>query len=72
MAPIRSLDVLVKGGLLSGLPLDMFSREPLKYSAMRGLLWSVGPNGVEDGTSALDEEGLRKRFVWLAPILKGP
>ena len=43
-----TLDELVPE-FLDGLPVDAFNGEPLGYDAARGLLWSVGVDGVDSG-----------------------
>jgi len=45
----ESLDELVEEKILPAVPVDMFSGESLRYDAQRRLLWSVGPDGVDDG-----------------------
>lgn len=40
-----SLESLVEAGLLSAVPADPFTDEPLGYSRQRALVWSVGPDG---------------------------
>ena len=47
-APKR-LDALVERKVLPEIPRDPYSGEPLHYSPERKLLWSVGPDGVDDG-----------------------
>ena len=44
----ESLDELVEEEILPVVPVDMFSGEPLRYDAERRLLWSVGPDAVDD------------------------
>ena len=44
----ESLQRLVDAGLLTALPLDAFSGQPLHYSSRRGLVWSAGPNARDD------------------------
>lgn len=43
-----SLDAAVAAGLLAGEPKDFFSGQPIRYSAERRLLWSVGEDGKDD------------------------
>ena len=38
----EELDDLVSGGVLSHVPLDLFSGKPLLYSAKKSIVWSVG------------------------------
>ena len=63
-----ALDELVAEGLLEHIPRDPFGSGPLGYSRERRLLWSVGPEGGEDGEGGLlDAEGLPRPTVWPVP-----
>ncbi|MCZ6795880.1 MAG: hypothetical protein O7J95_19910 [Planctomycetota bacterium] len=63
-----ALDELVAEGILERLPRDPFGSGPLGYSRERRLMWSVGPDGGEDGEGGLlDAEGLPRPTVWPAP-----
>jgi len=41
----ESLDELIGSGILTQIPLDLFSNKPLLYSKEKGIVWSVGPDG---------------------------
>ena len=43
------LDELVSKGVLERAPMDWFANVSLRYDADRRLVWSVGPDGVDDG-----------------------
>jgi hypothetical protein len=43
------LEELIQAGLLTDAPLDPFSGKPLHYAHERGILWSVGDDGIEQG-----------------------
>ena len=45
----ESLDELVEEGILPSVPMDMFADKPLRYDPERRLIWSVGPDEVDDG-----------------------
>ena len=45
----RSLDTLVQTRVLPQIPVDLFSGKELRYSAALGIVWSVGPDGRDDG-----------------------
>jgi hypothetical protein len=49
------LDPLVPA-YISSLPLDDFDGKPLRYSRQKGILWSVGQDGVDSGGSSLAKE----------------
>ena len=49
----RALDELVAAKILERVPLDPFSREPLRWSRERRILWSVGSD-LEDNGGATD------------------
>lgn len=65
-----SLESLVDGGLLPGLPRDAFSGKPLNYSRRRGLVWSVGENARDDD-GKLDPgfDGTHDDLSW--PVIPG-
>ena len=44
-----SLDEVVAKGLLPEVPGDFFDGQPLRYSAEKRLLWSVGEDCADDG-----------------------
>ena len=44
-----SLGEVVAKGLLPGVPVDFFDGQPLRYSAEKRLLWSVGEDCADDG-----------------------
>ena len=44
-----SLDEVVAKGLLPEVPVDFFDGQPLRYSAEKRLLWSVGEDCADDG-----------------------
>jgi hypothetical protein len=44
-----TLDEAVKKGILSELPVDFFSGNPLLYSSERRCLWSIGSDEVDNG-----------------------
>jgi NAD(P)-dependent dehydrogenase (short-subunit alcohol dehydrogenase family) len=44
-----SLDEIVRQDLLPEVPVDFFDGKPLRYSAEKRLLWSVGDDGTDDG-----------------------
>ena len=44
-----SLDEVVAKGLLPEMPVDFFDGQPLRYSAEKRLLWSVGEDCADDG-----------------------
>ena len=63
-----SLDEVVKEKILPGAPADFYSGQPLHYSAEKRLLWSVGPDEVDDGGQGApypDRKG--PDYVW--PVL---
>jgi hypothetical protein len=63
-----SLQALVDEGFLNSLPSDFFGNGPLHYDASRGVLWSVGTNGRDDGGNAVLLGSFTERDVaWLAP-----
>ncbi len=35
--------------LLPSPPLDLFTDKPVRYSREKAILWSVGPDGIDDG-----------------------
>lgn len=45
----KSLQVLVDVKLLAELPIDPIDGQPLRYDPARRLLWSIGPDGIDDG-----------------------
>jgi hypothetical protein len=45
----ESLGALVDEGIVETVPVDPFSGEPLRYSRERRVVWSVGPDGEDDG-----------------------
>ena len=47
--------------LLPDDPIDFFTGKPILYSQEKGLLWSVGPDGKDDGGDA------KKDFVIKLP-----
>jgi hypothetical protein len=62
------LEALVEEKILPALPADHFSGKPLAYSREKRLLWSVGPDGKEDGRSGLRKaDGSRKEDVFEVP-----
>jgi hypothetical protein len=44
-----ALDALVTARILPEVPRDPFDGQPLRYSRDRAILWSVGPDGKDDG-----------------------
>jgi hypothetical protein len=63
------LDDLVSAGLLEAVPIDPFCDQPLRYSPDRRIVWSVGPNAVDDGGQTADGCGgwMQKDLVWEIP-----
>ncbi len=51
-----TLDELVPE-FLDGIPIDPFSGRPFGYDAVRGVLWSVGMDGVDTGGKRPEEHG---------------
>lgn len=45
----RDLTELVAAGLIAAVPTDPYSGRPLVYRPCRGVLYSIGPNRVDDG-----------------------
>jgi len=64
------LQVLVAKGILSSVPTDYFARKPLRYSKDRRLLWSVGPNEMDDGGVCDREYWKLKDIVWDIPEVR--
>ncbi len=48
----ESLEAAVAKGVLSEVPMDFFSDKPVRYSLEKRKLWSVGPDGVDNGGDA--------------------
>jgi hypothetical protein len=44
-----SLEELVRDNVLATVPLDPFDGKPLRYSPDRAIVWSVGPDGKDNG-----------------------
>lgn len=44
----ETLSQLVEAEILKKLPFDLFANKPFHYSASKSLLWSVGPDEVDD------------------------
>ncbi len=44
-----NLAALVSAGILKTVPRDPFSGRPLRYDPVRKVVWSVGPNGSDEG-----------------------
>jgi hypothetical protein len=61
---------LVGEGLLPAVPIDPFSERPFRYSRERALLWSVGPDGRDDGGPKPEGLWRGKDYVWRVPPLK--
>lgn len=61
----QKLDELVSSGILDQLPADPFCQKPLRYSPDRAIVWSVGPDGRDDGGQPMNEP-FAKRYdlVW--------
>lgn len=57
----ETLDALVPG-YLEEVPRDTFGGGPIRYACERGLVWSVGQNGVDDGGSTRTDKGEAGRF----------
>jgi hypothetical protein len=60
-----ALDELVAEGILPAVPLDPFTDRPLRYSKERKVVWSVGPDEVDDG-GAIDPDlsPTSKDYAW--------
>jgi len=58
-----SLDALVEEGILPAVPTDPFSGKPLRYDAKRKLIWSVGPDGVDDNAESVPEDWRAEDYV---------
>jgi hypothetical protein len=66
--PATLLDLVVEK-ILPAVPTDPFSGKPMRYSADRRIVWSVGPDEVDDG--GVVEEEYRwagKDYVWQVPV----
>ncbi len=71
-APARALQALADEKILPSVPRDPFDSKPLKYSLEKKLLWTVGPDGVEEREGpALGEYGGRNDCVWPVPSFEG-
>jgi hypothetical protein len=63
-----SLDALVEAKVLPAVPLDPFTGKPLGYSRERGVLWSAGPDGDNDGSGPIyTDYGGKEDWIWPAP-----
>lgn len=51
----NTLNDLVTRGVLSELPRDPYSDRPFRYDRARELIYSVGPNGIDEAGSRLQE-----------------
>lgn len=60
-----SLGALVDEGIVGSIPKDLFTGKALRYSAARRVVWTPGPDGMETGDSAFDEDGFRNTCVWV-------
>jgi hypothetical protein len=54
----QDLDVLKKEGLLKTIPIDPFTGNPLRFTPSKGIIWSTGPDAVDDGGDLI------KDLVW--------
>jgi hypothetical protein len=61
----RVLSEIVRAGILGQVPMDVMAGRALRYSPERGIVWSVGRNGRDDGG---DSNGLG----WMAPDMVWP
>ena len=71
--PAASLAVLVERGILKSVPIDPYDHQPMRYDVTRGLIWTVGPNGRDDGGTEGDNDSLRtidKDMAW--PVTPEP
>lgn len=60
------LDELVRERIIDSLPSDPYCGQPFRYDPSRGVLWSIGPDQVDDGgTSAASLKGPRDLVVRL-------
>lgn len=61
-----TLRALVKAGFLSSIPKDPFGNAPMRYDAARRVVWSVGPDGKDDGGRDIPGRfsGEVKDYVW--------
>ncbi len=57
---------LVTEGILKLVPVDPYTGlTPFRYDAKRGVLWSVGPNGTDEGgIDLIEDRGEPKDLVW--------
>ncbi|GAG07746.1 unnamed protein product, partial [marine sediment metagenome] len=62
-----SLDELVKENILPSVPVDMFADKPLRYDPKRRLIWSVGPDEVDDGGEGKPGDPRGKDYVLAIP-----
>ncbi len=58
---------LVADGLLDAVPADPFAGAPLHYSAERGVIWSVGQDGKDDGGKDDGDAEKRGQPDWTLP-----
>jgi hypothetical protein len=66
-----ALQDLVDEKILSAVPTDPFSGKPMRYSAERRIVWSVGPDEVDDGGDGdPDWRRMGKDYVWQVPGAK--
>jgi hypothetical protein len=63
--PPESLDELVTEGIVKSVPADPFSGGPMRYSAVRRVVWSTGADGNDDGgMNAAGEAWAGRDRVW--------
>jgi len=67
-----SLDALVEDKILPSVPRDLFADKPLRYSRDKGIIWSVGPNEVDEGGDKIDQGDSKgpRDIVWEIPFAK--
>lgn len=61
----ESLEELVKAKYLEALPLDLFSGRPFRYDAKRKVIWSAGPDGVDNGGVETANDASAKGSDWV-------
>lgn len=53
-------DDLVSASLLPAVPLDPFDGQPLRYDPTRRMIWSVGPDGVDNGGDEAEDPSTKQ------------
>ena len=66
----QKLSELVDGKYLESVPIDPFSDKPLRFDAKRRIIWSVGPNMIDEGGAGIQKMDFKKDFRWEIPPLR--